>query len=497
MRRPLIGSLSIHSTVADLRFAAITAWVAIFALNFLAVGICLGQDEQPAQEEPETEQAAPPEDLWTTNAEEATKQAKESDRDMLLLFTGSDWCPPCIKLENEILSKAGFYDSAVEKFVLVKFDFPQNTQLAANIQRQNDEWSNRYGIESFPTVVLVDKDLNPYAITGYREEASEAYMAHLDTFHTARVTRDEFLKKADNATGKERATFLDQALSGLDSSIVEVYYEDLLEEIGELDEDDELGLRTKYFAQRDREIHKAVMSSIAMVARLRKPDAAVAFIDESLAEHNLPLNMMITAQNTKLRLLRKMNKVDEANSLIDSMIAIEELEPTTRQRLIINKSFYWISLKKVDEAIQELKTQIQNNTDNLLLTIALGELHDSQGDFEVAIKYYDQAIAASAGQPEILVDVLGAKADAQYELGQNQEALTTLDGIVANDAIPGRLRAESLLHKALVLREEGRRRAAILAENKAVEIVDNANEKAEVQKLVDQFRKRFGQNNDG
>ena len=132
-----------------------------------------------------------------------------------------------------------------------------------------------------------------------------------------------------------------------------------------------------------------------------------------------------------------------------------------------------------------------------MLTIALGELHDSQGDFEVAIKYYDQAIAASAGQPEILVDVLGAKADAQYELGQNQEALTTLDGIVANDAIPGRLRAEALLHKALVLREEGRRRAAILAENKAVEIVDNANEKAEVQKLVDQFRKRFGQNNDG
>ena len=47
---------------------------------------------------------------------------------------------------------------------------------------------------------------------------------------------------------------LDQAMSVLDPTVVEVYYTDILEEIGELDADDEAGLRTKYFAQRDREI---------------------------------------------------------------------------------------------------------------------------------------------------------------------------------------------------------------------------------------------------
>ena len=456
-----------------------------------------GEMDADKKDAEEKEQEEPAEDVWMTDAQAAADLAKEESRDMFLLFTGSDWCPPCIKLEQNVLSKAAFTKQSNKDFVMVKFDFPQNTTLPADLEKQNSDWATRFGVEGFPTVVLVDKDQLPYAFTGFREEGPDAYMAHVAELQQARKTRDEFMKQAADATGLDRARFLDQALAALDSNIVEVYYSELVEEIGTLDEDDEAGLRTKYFAQRDSEIRKAVMSNISMVARLQKPEQAIAFIDRALVEHKLPIEMMQVAYNTKLRLLRKLKKSDDANKLSDQIIEMEGLSAEARQRTIINKVFYIASLDKQDAAMAELDKFIGSSADNLLLTIAKGELYDSQGKYEDAVKSYDKALTAAASEPGILVEVVGAKADAQIELKLVDQAIATLDSIINNEGVPGKLRAEVLLHKALILREAGRRRAAILAENKAVEVVDNVREKAEIQKLVDQFRRKFEKTSDG
>ncbi|MGI9518267.1 MAG: thioredoxin family protein, partial [Pirellulaceae bacterium] len=430
-------------------------------------------------------------DAWSTDAEAAAEQAAEEKRDMLLLFTGTDWCPPCMELEKKILSQGGFLDKVAENFVLVKFDFPQNTPQEAALMQQNQEWSDRFGISAFPTVVLVDSQQRPYAFTGFREEGPDAYITHLEELRQARVTRDEFLAKADKAEGLERARMLDSALSALDTNIVEVYYSELVDEIGELDKEDMAGLRTKYFAARDREIRKAVMSNISMVARLRKPAEAIEFIDATLAEHKLPADMLVIAQLTKLRLLRQLDRIDEANALVDQLIQLEDIDSDTRQRLVVNKAFYLVSCDETDMAIKELDRYIGMLPENLLLTIAKGELYDSLGQFEEAIAAYDKSMTAAAAFPDMLVEVAGARADALFELKRVEDALAALDAIIDNEGIPGEYRAEALLHKALILRETGRRRAAILSENKAVEIVETVEGKAEIQKLVDQFRRKF------
>ena len=428
---------------------------------------------------------------WTTDAEAASEIAQQEHRDMLLLFTGSDWCPPCIKLEEQILSQAGFSEKATESFVLVKFDFPQNTPISRELELQNSEWASRFGVEGFPTLVLLDHTQKPYAFTGFRDESPDAYLAHLDELQKARKSRDEFLKKAADATGLDRARFLDEALSAMDPDIVKVYYTGLVEEIGNLDKEDEAGLRTKYFAARDREHRKAVMSNIALVARLGEPNVAIVFIDEALAENKLPTNLLLIAQAAKLRLLRGLDRIEDANRLVDQMIDTPGIEPTARQRLIINKVYYLVSLDKSDDAFQELEKHIKSSPENLLLSIANGELHDSQGQFEQAVKSYDECMMAAAGQPDILAKIVGAKADALVDLNRIDQALAALDTVTNNEGIPGKIRAETLLHRSLILRENGRRRAAILAENKAVEIVDSVAEKAEIQKLVDQFRRKF------
>jgi tetratricopeptide (TPR) repeat protein len=436
--------------------------------------------------------AAPVDDsVWRTDAAAAVESARSGGKDLLLFYTGSDWCPPCIKLEEQVLGTGEFAKAANEKFVLVKFDFPQNRELVPELAEQNRKWSDRFGIDAFPTIVLVDRDERPYAITGFRDEGPEAYLQHLTALLDARIRRDDAFKKADAATGLDRARFLDEGLSALDPNIVQVYYADKLDEIDVLDPDDAAGLRTKYFAQRDREMRQAVMNSIAMVARLQKPEIAITSIDQAMAQTKLPVDLWLIAQQTKLRLLRKLDRVDEANELVDQMADRADVDPESRQRLINNKAYYLASLGRTDDAFALLEQEIRSQPANLLMTIAVGDLYDSQGNNEKAVAAYDRAIVAAAARPEILLEVVEAKADTLLEMGRSDDALGTLDTISEDVAIPAWLRAQALLHKSLVLRESGRRRAAILAENGAVELVATQQEKAALQNLIDQLRRKF------
>ena len=42
---------------------------------------------------------------WTTDLDEAFKKAKSENKSVLVEFTGSDWCPPCIAMRKNVFSK--------------------------------------------------------------------------------------------------------------------------------------------------------------------------------------------------------------------------------------------------------------------------------------------------------------------------------------------------------------------------------------------------------
>ncbi len=60
---------------------------------------------------------------WLTDIEEAVTVAKEKDKLIMVEFTGSDWCPPCIIMKKEVFSKDEFVKKASEDFILVLFRF--------------------------------------------------------------------------------------------------------------------------------------------------------------------------------------------------------------------------------------------------------------------------------------------------------------------------------------------------------------------------------------
>ena len=95
---------------------------------------------------------------WQTNFAEASKQAAQEHKYILLDFTGSDWCPWCIKMDKEVFDGSQFSDFAAKNLVLVKVDFPRKTAQSPAEKSQNEDLAKKYAIEGFPTYVLLDSN---------------------------------------------------------------------------------------------------------------------------------------------------------------------------------------------------------------------------------------------------------------------------------------------------------------------------------------------------
>jgi len=95
---------------------------------------------------------------WSTDLPKALEQAKAEKRAVLMDFTGSDWCPPCKVLHKKVLTAKEFEDYAETNLVLVLVDFPQRKPQTEELKKANAELHEKFEIEGFPTLVLVDAD---------------------------------------------------------------------------------------------------------------------------------------------------------------------------------------------------------------------------------------------------------------------------------------------------------------------------------------------------
>ena len=95
---------------------------------------------------------------WQTDFAVASKQAAQEHKYILLDFTGSDWCPWCIKMDKEVFDQSQFSDFAVKNLVLVKVDFPRKAAQSPAEKNQNEELAKKYAIEGFPTYILLDSN---------------------------------------------------------------------------------------------------------------------------------------------------------------------------------------------------------------------------------------------------------------------------------------------------------------------------------------------------
>jgi thiol-disulfide isomerase/thioredoxin len=120
---------------------------------------------------------------WGTDLPGALNQARTDNKMVLLDFTGSDWCPWCIKFDQEVLATGQFATYAKAKLVLVKLDFPRHTEQAATLKQANEELYKKFNADGFPTYILLSpsgKELGRQV--GYAEGGPNAFIAELDGF---------------------------------------------------------------------------------------------------------------------------------------------------------------------------------------------------------------------------------------------------------------------------------------------------------------------------
>jgi thioredoxin-related protein len=91
---------------------------------------------------------------WTSDFEAAKVKAANENRLMYVLFTGSDWCGYCIKLQKEVLSKPKFKKLGEKDFVFVYIDFPRKSR--ADNPMANRVLAKMYNVQGFPTAFVMD-----------------------------------------------------------------------------------------------------------------------------------------------------------------------------------------------------------------------------------------------------------------------------------------------------------------------------------------------------
>jgi protein disulfide-isomerase len=117
--------------------------------------------------------------VWYTNFKEAQTKAKEEGKPIFMLFTGSDWCGWCKKLEGEVLDQKEFENRMADQMIFVKLDFPMKTKLPELLRKQNEELRDKFQIRGYPTVILVDPELHQIGQVGYRPGGAKAYAEFL------------------------------------------------------------------------------------------------------------------------------------------------------------------------------------------------------------------------------------------------------------------------------------------------------------------------------
>src|SRR5215831_12206733 len=96
---------------------------------------------------------------WHNNLDEAKQLAAKEHKCILLNFSGSDWCGPCIRMHKEIFDDPTFQQFADSSLVMVNADFPRNkkNQLSKEQQALNDKMADQYNSQgAFPYTVLLN-----------------------------------------------------------------------------------------------------------------------------------------------------------------------------------------------------------------------------------------------------------------------------------------------------------------------------------------------------
>ncbi|MCB0399284.1 MAG: thioredoxin family protein [Winogradskyella sp.] len=122
---------------------------------------------------------------WYINFTEAQEASANSNKPIILVFQGSDWCAPCIKLDKEIWSTDEFKSYAKEHYVMLKADFPRkkSNKLSEEQTQANKKLAEKYNKQGyFPFVVVLNSKGDVLGEIGYKKTTPKKYIEEINAF---------------------------------------------------------------------------------------------------------------------------------------------------------------------------------------------------------------------------------------------------------------------------------------------------------------------------
>lgn len=284
---------------------------------------------------------------WMSNFKEAQQKAAAENKDLLVNFTGSDWCGWCIKLVDEVFQHESFKQGVADKFVLLEIDFPRDkTKLDQATQQQNEMLQEKYSIQGFPTILLLDSEGLPYAQTGYQAGGPEKYLTHLDNLIMIKDQRDIALKAAEELQGVAKAKALTDALKLVPEGQLN-HYSDVSQQITMLDPKDQSGFVAR---QKLKQAIVTLEKDYTAAFRAGKTDEAIAMVDKFIVEFQVTGEKKQSMLSMKMNPLLASQQFDRATKVIEAIVAIA---PESQMGKLANDFKPRLEKMKRDAANQE------------------------------------------------------------------------------------------------------------------------------------------------
>ena len=104
--------------------------------------------------------------------------AKEQNKNVLLAFTGSDWCATCIRFDKRVWNDPSFIHFADSTLILVSVDFPQVKKLPERTMKENESLAEQYNPSGeFPFFIVMKPDRQLVAKLNYHNENAKEFIA--------------------------------------------------------------------------------------------------------------------------------------------------------------------------------------------------------------------------------------------------------------------------------------------------------------------------------
>ena len=174
---------------------------------------------------------------WLTDLDAAKAKGIKENKPVLVDFTGSDWCPPCIQLHKVVFESAEFA-AVASKYVLVELDYPRKTPQAPELKAKNAELSKKFGISGFPTVLLIDaKSGEVFGKTvGFGGQTAKEYLEKLASFKNTpegKAALEQEQKSTADRSAKSRVLGqkIDAAIKGKDFKAAEAALDEMFADV--------------------------------------------------------------------------------------------------------------------------------------------------------------------------------------------------------------------------------------------------------------------------